>query len=136
LGGSGKNAVSGAHAIFIMEKNCPILRFRIFPNARNPITKLITSGVFSAGDTRPTIWRSSTAGSASRFLSAWLKKKDTGDDLGISSKAWRRPSLKTMVNVAIREPEPLIRWALKRTVAKVDPFDRVGSAQMRPCLPH
>jgi hypothetical protein len=31
-----------------------------------------------------------------------------------------QPSLKTMVGVAIREPEPLVRWVRSRTVAKVD----------------
>src|ERR1700686_2866986 len=31
-----------------------------------------------------------------------------------------RPSLKTMVSVAIREPDPLVRWVRNRTVAKVD----------------
>ena len=31
-----------------------------------------------------------------------------------------RPSLKTMVSVAIRDPHPLVRWVRSRTVAKVD----------------
>jgi hypothetical protein len=30
------------------------------------------------------------------------------------------PSLKTIVRVAIRDPQPLVRWVRSRTVAKVD----------------
>ena len=35
-------------AIFITETSCPKLRFRMSPNARHPITKLITSSAIQA----------------------------------------------------------------------------------------
>jgi hypothetical protein len=41
-----------------------------------------------------------------------------------------------MVKVAIREPEPLVRWVRSRTVVRRPPdgFDGIGGPQMRPML--
>ncbi len=46
-------------AIFITETSCPKLRFRMSPNARHPITKLITSSSIQAFPRRLTLSESS-----------------------------------------------------------------------------
>jgi putative transposase len=67
--------------------------------------------------------RKNMARSPSNAAGCIRPPNDFGDQFPLRRRQcfWAsRPSLKTMVSVAIREPDPLVRWVRNRTVAKVD----------------